>query len=431
MRADDLFAEGLRHHRNGELQRASDCYSRALAVRPDHFLALNNAALIAWAFGRIEMALTLLCEAKKYAPTDREILKNLAGVQVKLEDYAGAEAHLRLALQSAGEDNPLKLELATVLSECDKLDEAKSILDKLQYESEVQVPALFKLGVLNTRLGNSRDAISCYSRILEIEGKNVGALNQLADQHLLLGRPNDALPFLEQSIGIETSNSRALSLLAVAFNLLGDRRALLELYSAELYLVETSISVPDGFQNITQFNEKLLAGVEQHAQMREDSPNRATVGGLQSRSISAIPDAAMENLNALFMAATRDMSINCKKFPQHPFSRGVPERYKLESWMVRLQDGGFQRPHNHPAGWLSGCYYLQVPEVVGQSSSQAGYLEFGRPDEIYQIQDPLIIQSYCPAPGKLVTFPSFYWHKTIPFEAAEERICIAFDIRPY
>jgi hypothetical protein len=30
----------------------------------------------------------------------------------------------------------------------------------------------------------------------------------------------------------------------------------------------------------------------------------------------------------------------------------------------------------------------------------------------------------------MVLFPSFVFHRTVPFEAADKRISIAFDIRP-
>ncbi len=30
----------------------------------------------------------------------------------------------------------------------------------------------------------------------------------------------------------------------------------------------------------------------------------------------------------------------------------------------------------------------------------------------------------------MLLFPSFFFHRTVPFEAPEQRISIAFDIRP-
>ena len=33
-----------------------------------------------------------------------------------------------------------------------------------------------------------------------------------------------------------------------------------------------------------------------------------------------------------------------------------------------------------------------------------------------------------PQEGTLLLFPSYFWHRTIPFDSAEQRISIAFDL---
>jgi hypothetical protein len=35
-----------------------------------------------------------------------------------------------------------------------------------------------------------------------------------------------------------------------------------------------------------------------------------------------------------------------------------------------------------------------------------------------------------PKVGDIVLFPSSLFHRTIPFESNEQRICIAFDLKP-
>lgn len=35
-----------------------------------------------------------------------------------------------------------------------------------------------------------------------------------------------------------------------------------------------------------------------------------------------------------------------------------------------------------------------------------------------------------PAPGLLLLFPSYTWHRTLPFESGTDRISIAFDVKP-
>jgi hypothetical protein len=40
------------------------------------------------------------------------------------------------------------------------------------------------------------------------------------------------------------------------------------------------------------------------------------------------------------------------------------------------------------------------------------------------------VQTIRPEEGMLVLFPSYFYHRTIPFESTEERISIAFDAVP-
>ncbi len=428
--ADDFFNQGLRHQKSGDLQRASACYSQVLELQPDHYLALNNAALIAWDMGHSNMALKILHAAKKLAPHDQDILKNLASIQLKLEDPESAEENLRTALRYAGNDHDLRLTLADVLYERGKIDEARSLLEKSLDRQNPQLQIVFRLGVICMRQGEADQATGFFTKALTIEPQNIAVMNQLADHYLLNRRLEEARDLLDKILQLSAGNTRALSQLAVLLNLAGDRESLLELYAADTLLRETFVTVPGDYSTLHQFNAALIACTEQFAEMWTDSEHRATFNGLQSRSISALPTPVMAHMNELINSATAAMRERCKKLPQFQFSRAIPDRYKVESWIVRLNDGGFQKPHVHPVGWLSGCYYLQVPGEVRQGDSKSGWLEFGRTEEVYGVSSPVVFHHVQPEPGKLVTFPSYYWHCTVPFTSTEERICIAFDIRP-
>jgi hypothetical protein len=49
----------------------------------------------------------------------------------------------------------------------------------------------------------------------------------------------------------------------------------------------------------------------------------------------------------------------------------------------------------------------------------------------YATEPPLDAEHYIrPRPGRLVLFPSYMWHGTVPFTTAERRMTIAFDIVP-
>ena len=103
------------------------------------------------------------------------------------------------------------------------------------------------------------------------------------------------------------------------------------------------------------------------------------------------------------------------------------------SWYVKMRQGGHLSPHIHEIGWLSGAVYLAMP--TPKDSSTEGAFEYGTHGDDYPIVPPLQLSSFptaqvMPKVGDIVLFPSSLFHRTIPFSANQDRICIAFDLKP-
>ena len=103
------------------------------------------------------------------------------------------------------------------------------------------------------------------------------------------------------------------------------------------------------------------------------------------------------------------------------------------SWYVKMRQGGHLSPHIHEIGWLSGAVYLAMP--TPKDSSNEGAFEYGMHGDDYPILAPLQLSSFptaqvMPKVGDIVLFPSSLFHRTIPFSANQDRICIAFDLKP-
>ena len=93
---------------------------------------------------------------------------------------------------------------------------------------------------------------------------------------------------------------------------------------------------------------------------------------------------------------------------------------------MSFRKGGYQAPHTHPNGTVSGVCYLQVPEEVPCTS--AGCLEIGAtPNWLKSIFE---VKSIRPEVGMIVLFPSYYYHRTVPTRSSDERISFAFDACP-
>ena len=114
---------------------------------------------------------------------------------------------------------------------------------------------------------------------------------------------------------------------------------------------------------------------------------------------------------------------------EHPWMRHAPKQWSINSWAVVLNDQGYQLSHIHPEAWMSAVYYVAIPEDgVGPGHGEDGWIEFGLPsDQLFaRVEAP--VRSVQAAPGKLVMFPSFSFHRTKPFSSTGQRISISFDI---
>ena len=94
-----------------------------------------------------------------------------------------------------------------------------------------------------------------------------------------------------------------------------------------------------------------------------------------------------------------------------------------------MRAGGHQIPHIHPSAWLSGVYYVTVPDsVVGARDNYSGWLRFGDIPNHFHNKKSLVARLIKPEPSSLILFPSYYYHRTIPLETDQKRISIAFDL---
>lgn len=101
----------------------------------------------------------------------------------------------------------------------------------------------------------------------------------------------------------------------------------------------------------------------------------------------------------------------------------------LNSWAIAVWRDGHETWHVHPGGWLSGVYYVAVPNGDTSADDCAGSIEFG-PFPFGEERDVAGWPRWRvqPRPGLLLLFPSWYPHRSWPTGSSEPRICVAFDV---
>jgi hypothetical protein len=73
--------------------------------------------------------------------------------------------------------------------------------------------------------------------------------------------------------------------------------------------------------------------------------------------------------------------------------------------------------------------YLSLP--TQKKHEHEGSIEVStHGDEYPKKHDNFSTQALAPEVGDFIMFPSSLFHRTIPFSSDEERICIAFDLKP-
>jgi len=111
-----------------------------------------------------------------------------------------------------------------------------------------------------------------------------------------------------------------------------------------------------------------------------------------------------------------------------PFMTHFPDSYSLNGWVLSMRSNGYVKSHFHEFSWISGTLYIQLPKNrknnegnISFSTHGGFYPETGKayPQKIVEVEQ-----------GVINLFPASLFHQTIPFNSDEERISLAFDVRP-
>jgi hypothetical protein len=167
--------------------------------------------------------------------------------------------------------------------------------------------------------------------------------------------------------------------------------------------------------------------------MLRDSDKYATVNGWHSE-FGKLFDSNKElgkSMQQMIMAAFDEYKENIPDDSNHPVNIGWPTETDLTTWAVVMDHQGHQESHIHPKSWLSGVYYVQLPDDFDQQEDpHAGHIVFGRGhDELHPLHDPETV-TLKPCEGDFVIFPGYFWHQTVPLQSHQKRICLAFDLQP-
>jgi hypothetical protein len=230
---------------------------------------------------------------------------------------------------------------------------------------------------------------------------------------------------------LDPGHTRARYELAIALAMLGRSDEACQLIDLDQFVTVTDLATPAGYENAKAFEAALVSEISRNPTLRPDPPGKATKSGFQtSANLPRAGEQAISTLLSVVQSTVDRFEEGLKERLDHPFVAGRPKRARLKAWAVVYPGDGYQTPHIHPSGWLSGVYYVSMPERCSDDLN-TGHLVLGTFERAgLTTTPPWGTRNILPVPGRLVMFPSYVPHATIPTRSAAERICISFDVVP-
>ena len=423
--------DAIRHHEAGRLGEAERLYRSILVDAPHHPDALHLLGVLLTQRGEYEGAATHIQAALDVDRDSTLFQASLAQAYFRSGKLTEAIETLERVVAQQPDSVQAFSDLGAAYQESGVLDRAIDAYRRsIELSPDVAV-VHFNLGTALKQLGSTADAIACVEKAVAMDASGANYSATLAGYYLEADEPETALAMCRQCLSVAPRNLMALTFLSVSLGRLGDSEGAARIVDLDRFIRGTRLAPPNGYENISAFNDALAKYVRSHPSLKAEPANNATRFGKHTENLLVNPGGPIPELAALIDSAVTDYLQSLPVDPTHPYLAHRPLGFNFMMWSVVMESQGHQLPHMHPDGWVSGVYYVKLPgEMHAATGEQGGWIEFGRPlRELTGSSQPQV-KTLRPEEGGLVLFPSYFYHQTIPFESSEQRICIAFDAVP-
>ena len=449
------------------LTEAIPAFERAVAAAPDRPQVRYNQAVALRAACRFEESCEAYAEAARLGASGSEFLSNWAASELEAGRVDRAADMYRRAI----DENPASAisMLALTRLEIEYRDGTAAFDHYERLARRANTAAAWTNWVhalvANNRYADAarvgREGIAAIGRDIElvlftafaegVTGDPLAALDEIerlpgsvdelrhgltakAQLALRAGKYEQAAVLAERyNMSAPDTDQVGWSLLSLAWRMLGDPREEW-LCDYQRMVMVADVPSPDGMIAPGGFASLVAAALDPLHQTLEAPGNQSLRYGTQtSGELFARPDPVIQQLRQAVADAAAPLVATLPDDPTHPFLRRKSTHFAFSgSWSVRLRGGGGHHvPHFHGHGWMSSAYYVRLPEIGGDGHARhEGWIEFGRAPEMFglDVGPRRVIK---PEVGRLVLFPSFMLHGTIPFgEAKGDRLTAAFDYQP-
>jgi tetratricopeptide (TPR) repeat protein len=394
-----------------DFDSAIEAYNKALAIKPDYAEAHINLGSAFKEKGKLEEAIASFHRALAIKPDYVEAYNNMGlSLKEKGELDESLEAYTKaLAIKP---DNAVSYNnIGITLKEKGKLEEAIKAYEKALTIKSDYADAYYNMGEALRNLGRLEEAVEAFKK----EG-SIKSQTPLLKCLYELDEPDNFFDHLDYLIDQDVNNAVIGSYISRSQIKYGIERTNPFCNQPLRYVRHTNLASRCNFEDIfiKGATDVLNRDIVQSRQQNLITNGIQTTGNV----FNQIENLADEIQN-IIRSEIEDYRSYFKD-SQEGLIKHWPSEYAISGWLVSMKSGGKLAAHMHDNGWISGSVYINVPPKINRDSGNfVVCLDHG--------QESLSIDVVT---GSLCLFPSSLLHYTIPFEAEENRIVLAFDVIP-
>ena len=369
----------------GHFRNAKECYEKVIEINPNYPVSYNNLGNIEKDLGRLGEAEISYKKAIELKPDFADTYSNLGNVLKDLGRFKEAKASHRKAIELKPESPGFHYNLGLVLYSQNQFKEAADefLLANFTQGQHYLLKCWFALN-------EKTNFIKQLDEMLD-QGKNNAVIGSLISRSKIRYGIDTHNPFCNEPLN---------------------------------YVLKTDLTKLCDFENIfIQAAKNIL-----NDDLTLNKTQSLLTNGTQTSG------NLFYHKNDLIEKMKNIIHLEIKKYyekfkdSEEGFIKNRPKEYYLNGWLVNMKSGGKLSPHMHEEGWMSGSIYINVPQKKITDSGNLVVSIDDKEDKKEPSKNPQKIIDV--VTGSICLFPSSLFHYTIPFEADEERIVLAFDVMP-
>ena len=408
---------GIIYLKLNEHYEAISNFKNAIEINNNFLSATINLAICFQEIKDTDNAMITYKKILKINPNMHQIYNDIALLHKNKNEIETAIDYLEKCIKIQPDYFNAYFNLGVIYKKINKYKEAIFYLEKTIEIKPDYYDSYFELGEINRKIKNFEIANHYYTK-----SKNEKTSYKKLQCFYEGGNKESYLEEMRRIIKIEPNNRRIASLATFVSNQLNIKNIYPFCIDPLNFVYQSSLN--KYFNNENDFINTLLEELS-NIDFKWEPKGRTTVKGFTTNNLT---EKNLPTFNRLQKLIFKELDTYYEFYSDKKDNiiKNKPKEYKFISWSNRLKKEGFNLPHIHPSGWISGVFYLKIPSKI--KNDEAG-IQFHLNGDDFIIKDKnLPVKTIKPEVGDIVLFPSSLFHSTVPFTSSEERVCIAFDL---